>query len=150
MININFINKSCFSKKMDYKELLQKAHKEIPESVKVKERFEIPKVKGHIEGNKTIISNFENIAGVFGRPVDHLLKYVLKELATPGEMRKGALIIGTKISASRVNEKIVQYASEFVICPECKRPDTKLIKEDKVMFMRCMACGARKPVKAKI
>ncbi|MBW2977975.1 translation initiation factor IF-2 subunit beta [Candidatus Woesearchaeota archaeon] len=132
---------------MDYKKLLKKARKELPESVKKTERFEIPKVRGHIEGNKTIISNFQQIADTLGRPVEHLLKYVLRELATPGDMRKDALIIGTKISASRVNEKIQQYAEEFVICSECKRPDTKMTKEDKVTFIKCLACGARHPVK---
>jgi len=135
---------------MNYKELLKKARKELPESIKKAERFEIPKVRGHIEGNKTIISNFQQIAATLGRPVEHLLKYVLRELATPGEMRKGSLIIGTKVSASRINEKIQQYADEFVICPECKRPDTKMMKEDKVTFIKCLACGARHPVKAKI
>ena len=40
--------------KFDYKELLEKGRKELPESLKVTAgRFEIPKVKGHIEGNKT-------------------------------------------------------------------------------------------------
>jgi len=135
---------------MEYEKLLQKARKELPESVLKTERFEIPKVKGHIEGNKTIISNFEQIAGTLGRSVEHLLKYVLRELATPGEMRKGALIIGRKVSASSVNEKIQNYANNFVICSECKKPDTKLMKEGRVTFLKCLACGAKHPVKAKI
>ena len=135
---------------MDYEKLLKKARKELPESVLKKERFEIPKVKGHLEGNKTIISNFEQIANALRRPIEHLLKYVLRELATPGDMRKGSLIIGRKVSASRVNEKIEKYANEFVICSECKKPDTKLTKEDRVTFMKCLACGAKHPVKAKI
>ena len=135
---------------MDYEKLLKKARKELPESVLKTERFEIPKVKGHIEGNKTIISNFEQIADALGRPVEHLLKYVLRELATPGEMRKGALIIGRKISATRINEKIKNYANDFVICQECRKPDTQLLKEDRITFMKCLACGAKHPVKAKI
>jgi translation initiation factor 2 subunit 2 len=135
---------------MNYEELLKKARKELPESVLKTERFEIPKVEGHIEGNKTVISNFEQIANTLGRPVEHLLKYVLRELATPGEMRKGALIIGTKVSSARVNEKIEKYTSEFVLCQECKKPDTKLIKEDRVTFLKCLACGAKHPVKSKI
>ncbi len=135
---------------MEYEKLLKKARKELPESVLKTERFEIPKVKGHIEGNKTIISNFEQIAGTLGRPIEHLLKYVLRELATPGEMRKGSLIIGRKVSASRINEKIQQYANEFVLCPECKKPDTKLMKEDRFTFIKCLACGAKHTVKAKI
>ena len=135
---------------MNYEKLLKKARKELPESVLKTERFEIPKVKGHLEGNKTIISNFEQIANTLRRPVEHLLKYVLRELATPGDMRKGALIIGRKVSASSVNEKIQNYANEFVICPECKKPDTKLMKEGKITLMKCLACGAQHPIKSKI
>lgn len=130
--------------------MLEKARKELPESVLKTERFEIPKVKGHIQGNKTIVSNFNQIANVLRREPEHLLKFVLKELATPGEIRKGAVIIGRKVSASRVNEKIEKYAKEYVICPECKKPDTQLVRENKVMFIKCLACGAKHPVKAKV
>ena len=35
------------------------------------------------------------------------------------------------------------------LCPECKKPDTKLEKEGRVIFIRCMACGAKHPVKSK-
>ena len=136
---------------MDYKEMLKKGREELPESVKQTERFEMPKVRGHIQGNKTVISNFQQIAQTLRREVSHLLKFVLKELATPGEIKKtGVLILGRKIGSATINEKIAKYAKEYVICPECNRPDTKLEKEDKIMFMRCMACGAKKPVKAKI
>ncbi len=132
-----------------YEKLLDKARKELPESVLKVERFEIPKVRGHIQGNKTVISNFHQIAAVIHRKPEHLLKYVLKELAAPGELTNNALIIGTKMSAARINEKIQKYASEFVICPECKKPDTQLDKEKDITFIKCMACGAKKPIKAK-
>ena len=131
--------------------MLEKGIKELPKSIKDKgERFEIPNVKGHIQGNKTVISNFIQIAGVLRRKPEHMLKFVLKELAAPGEIKKIAVIIGRKVSAVSVNEKIHKYADEFVICPECGKPDTQLMKEGKVMFKRCLACGAKHPVKAKI
>ena len=135
---------------MNYKELLKKAREELPDSVLKTERFEIPKVKGHIEGNKTIITNFVQIASTLRRDINHLLKYLSRELAAPGEMRGKSLIIGRKISSAIINAKIEKYAKEFVICPECKRPDTKLIKEDRFVFMKCLACGARHPIKSKI
>jgi translation initiation factor 2 subunit 2 len=135
---------------MDYDKALKRARENLPESVFEKERFEIPKVKGHIEGNKTVISNFRQIASVLGRPVEHLLKYVLKELASPGELRPSGLVMGTKIAASRINDKIRQYADEFVFCPECGKPDTQLSKEGELLYLKCQACGAKKPVKAKI
>lgn len=135
---------------MEYKDMLKKARNNLPESVFEKERFEIPKVLGHIEGNKTVITNFNQIASYLRRPIDHFLKYILKELATPGNMRKNKLFIGAKISASRINEKIRQYANDFVLCPECGKPDTKIIKEGTLNYMKCQACGEKTFVKSKI
>jgi translation initiation factor 2 subunit 2 len=134
----------------DYAHLLKRAHELLPQKALTTERLEVPKVLGHIQGNKTVISNFHSIAGVIRRPIDHFLKYILKELATSGEITKSALILGTKVPASRLNEKIQQYLKDFVICPECKRPDTKLEKEDNVTFIKCSACGARHAVKVRI
>lgn len=135
----------------DYKSMLQEARKTLPEAVFIKERFEIPKALGHIQGNRTIITNFLQIASNLRRDVTHLLKYVLKELATPGEIKKsGALILGTKVPASRINDKIRQYANEFVLCFECGKPDTQLVKEGELTYMKCTACGAKNFVKSKI
>ena len=135
---------------MDYEQLLKRARESLPETSQETERFEIPKVRGHIQGNKTVISNFYQIADALGRKHDHLLKYVLRELATPGDLKNKALIIGTKVSASRINEKIAQYFKDFVTCKECNRPDTKLLKEEKITFLKCTVCGAKQPVKLKI
>lgn len=136
---------------MEYAQLLKRARDRLPQSVFEKERFEIPKARGHLEGNKTVITNFTQIASTLRRPVDHLLKYVLKELATPGEVfRSGFLVLGTKLAASRVNDKIRQYALEFVLCPDCGKPDTEIKKEGDFSFLKCSACGAKHPVKSKI
>ena len=130
--------------------MLKKVRKELPKISSKKERFEIPKVIGHIQGNRTIISNFNHIANALQRKPEHLLKYILKELATPGDLKSTGLLIGRKISSTMINGKIKQYIDLFVICPECKRPDTELLKEGSITFMQCLACGARHPVKTKI
>ena len=136
---------------MDYKKLLKKVRTELPDVVFQKERFEIPKVLGHVQGNRTIVSNFNHIANILRRNPDHMLKYVLKELATPGEIKKsGSVIIGTKVPASRINEKIKKYAQEFVFCPECGKPDTKIEKKGNFAFIKCLACGKKQAIKAKI
>ena len=135
---------------MDYQDMLKRAREKLPERSEEVQRFEVPKVRGHIQGNRTIISNFHQIAATLGRPVEHLLKYILKELAAPGDLKSTALIIGTKIPASRINEKIQQYVKDLVICAECNRPDTKLVKEEKVLFVKCSVCGAKQPVRVKV
>lgn len=135
---------------MNYEDMLKEAREILPEKKTDGERFEVPKVRGQIEGNKTIISNFNQIAETLRRPPKHLLKYVQKELATPGIFRKQAVIFGSKLPASKINEKIVSYADEFVICKECGKPDTKITKEGDVYYLKCQACGARYSFYSKI
>jgi len=135
---------------MNYEDMLKEAREKLPEKQTGGERFEVPKVRGQIEGNKTIISNFAQIAEAFRRPSPHLLKYVQKELATPGTFRKGAVIFGSKLPASKINDKIVTYADEFVICKECGKPDTKMTKEGDIYYIKCQACGARYSFYSKI
>ena len=135
---------------MEYGQMLKRAREALPPDILEKARFEVPRVRGHIQGNRTVISNFHQIASTLGRPVDHLLKFILKELATPGELKKNELILGTKVAASRVNEKVEQYVKEFVACSECGKPDTRLMKEDRLVFIKCSACGAKHIVKVKL
>ena len=135
----------------EYKKLLESVRKELPEHVFQKERFETPKAKGHIQGNRTVISNFLQIADTLRREPGNMLKFVLRELASPGEIKKsGSVIIGTKVPASRINEKIKQYASSYVFCYECGKPDTKIEKEGDFSFLKCTACGARHVIKSKV
>ncbi len=135
---------------MEYEELLKRARANLPESVLKHERFDIPRAVGHIEGNKTIISNFSQICDIFRREPSQLLKYLQRELATPAHIDGSRLILGRKMSASLINAKIEEYANNFVLCYECKKPDTQLIKQDKVTLIKCQACGARHPLKSKI
>ena len=130
--------------------MLKRVIQNIPEDVKKHERFSIPKVRGHIQGNKTLLTNFNQIAETLRRPSEHILKFILRELATPGNIKNNIVVIGAKIPASRINEKIEKYAEEYVICKECNKPDTKLMKEGSFLFMKCTACGAKHSVKAKI
>lgn len=132
---------------MDYKDLLKKAYDRLPESASLGNRFEVPKVKGHIEGNKTIISNYNQILTTIRRDSEHFLKYVLKVCATTGKLTNDRLILGSKISSALLNQKIGQYVDTYVICRECVRPDTKLVKEKGVMYLSCQACGAKYVVK---
>ncbi|MBT3721694.1 translation initiation factor IF-2 subunit beta [archaeon] len=131
----------------DYEVLLKKAREELPKHASDSQRFTIEKVKGHLEGNKTIIGNLKSIAKHFARDPNHLLKYLLRETATAGKFSGSRAIFASKISAKVFNKKIKKYASEFLFCSECNKPDTKLIDEKRITYLRCLACGTKKPVK---
>ncbi|HIH32174.1 TPA: translation initiation factor IF-2 subunit beta [Candidatus Woesearchaeota archaeon] len=135
---------------MDYEAMLKRGKERLPEISVSTERFNVQKVQGHLEGNKTVISNFFQIASMFQRNPDHLLKFISRELAAKGEVKNQLLIFNTKLPSSKINEKLEQYVDQFVICKECGKPDTKLSKEGVVTFMRCQACGAKHSINSKI
>lgn len=133
-----------------YESLLKKAYEKVKVVNSNSDRFEIPKVVGQVQGKNTLITNIIIIANYLRRPADHLAKFLQKELATSGKIENDRLILNTKLNSDKVNEKIVLYSKEFVICPECSKPDTEIISEKGIKFKHCLACGAKSPIKRKI
>jgi len=134
----------------NYEKLLEEAHKKIKKIDSNGSRFEIPKIEGHFEGKKTILTNFLQIASHIRRKPEHFQKFILRELATSGNIEGNRLILNNKIPSAKINAKIEDYVKEFVLCKECKKPDTELIKEDRLTFIHCLACGAKHSVRSKI
>lgn len=134
----------------EYEKLLDDAYGKIKQVSGSGERFEIPKIEGHFEGKRTILTNFFQIASHIRRDPEHFQKFILKELATSGQKEGDRLILNNKIPSAKINPKIEQYIKEFVLCKECNKPDTELVKEDRLTFVHCLACGAKHPVRVKI
>ena len=134
----------------DYEKLLDEAYKKVKVVEGKSDRFEVPVIEGHIEGKKTILTNFLIIASYIRTNPEHFQKFILKELATSGQREGERLILNNKIASSKINAKIDRYVKEFVICKECGKPDTELKKENRLSFMQCLACGAKHPVREKI
>jgi len=133
---------------MDYDKLLDQAYKKLPEKEEGEARLEIPKMELFKEGNQVIIKNFQQIAQAIRRDPKHLLKYLSKELAAPGTLDGKRAKFQTKAMRSMIEKKFDNYVKEMVICKECDRPDTKLVKEGRITFIKCEACGAKYAVKS--
>ncbi len=133
-----------------YSQLLKEAYSKIKVVGTNSERFEIPKVAGKVAGKNTIITNISDIAAYIRRPLEHLVKFLQKELAVSGKIDNSNLIMNTKLNSQKVNEKIEQYVKEFVLCHECKKPDTEIISEKGIKFKHCLACGAKYPIKSRV
>lgn len=135
-----------------YEKLLEEAFKKVkrPENLDNSERFEIPKVEGHFEGKKTILTNFSQISEHIRRDPNHFQKYLLKELAASGQKEGNRLVLNMKVPRTKISQKIEDYVKEFVLCKECGKPDTELLKEDRLSFIHCLACGAKHSIRSKI
>lgn len=131
-----------------YEELLKQAYNKVKIVSKGSDRFSVPDVSGMISGKNTIITNIKQIADYLRRPIEHLAKYLQRELATSGKMENDRLVLNTKVNSGKANDKILLYTKEFVICPECQKPDTEIVSEKGIKFKHCLACGAKSPVKS--
>ena len=130
-----------------YEKLLDNAYAKVKVVSKGSERFDIPKVEGHVTGNNTFIVNFGIIADYLRRDKEHLAKFLQKELAVYGRVEGTRLLLKTKLNSAKVNEKVDKYAREFVICSACGKPDTEIVSEKGVKSKHCLACGAKSPIK---
>jgi translation initiation factor 2 subunit 2 len=131
---------------MNYEEMLEEAFKKIVKK-ETKERFQIPQIEGEMQGMRFIIKNFKKIAEYLKRDPKHLAKHLMLSLATSGSIEGEILILNSKLRGEVVQQKLEDYIKKYVICKVCGEPDTRLIREDRVYFIQCEACGARYAVK---
>ncbi len=130
-----------------YEELLHSAFENLPKAAAGTERLEIPEPELLFQGTQTIVKNFSLVAKALRREPKHLLKFLSKELASPGSLDGERAVFQTKLSVRVLQQKIESYKTEFVICKECKRPDTDLVLQNRILQLKCQACGARSAVR---
>ncbi|MCJ7763298.1 translation initiation factor IF-2 subunit beta [Candidatus Bathyarchaeota archaeon] len=133
--------------KYDYDELLKRARAQVPEVTAKRERLELPRLFVSMVGMRTTISNFKEVADVLDRNPQHILKFLTREMATAATYHDGRAIFQGKFPRDTFERLLTRYMESFVICPVCKRPDTKIVKEKRLSFIICNACGARSSVK---
>jgi len=130
---------------MKYEELLESALEKV-EKKQTKPRFEIPTVEIEVYGNKTVITNFGKISSYIRRDKKALAKYLMRNLATPGTIQGDQFILQARVQKETIQKKLNAYIKKFVLCKVCGSADTKLVKEGRVLFLKCDACGAKYPI----
>ena len=133
--------------KSSYRELLKRAHSQLPPEVLEHKRFEVPRVRSGTIGMRTYIVNFKEIADALNRDPQHLLRYLAREMATAGTVDGVRAIFQGKFRSDALDRLVQRYVEEFETCPVCKGPDTKIVKEKRLSFLVCNACGARSSIR---
>jgi translation initiation factor 2 subunit 2 len=132
----------------DYNTLLNSVFEKLPKKKATGERFEPPVAEAFLQGNKTVIRNFEMICQKLRRKSAELSKFLFRELAVPGTVVGAQLILQTKVPARLLNEKLTYYVDQCVMCKECGKPDTHIEYGQPVNTLICEACGATRPIRA--
>jgi translation initiation factor 2 subunit 2 len=133
--------------KYDYDELLKRACSEMPLVSVKRERLELPRLFITNVGMRTIITNFKEVADVLNRNPQHILKFLTREMATAATYHDARAIFQGRFRRDSFERLLQRYMESFVVCPVCKRPDTKVVKEKRLSFLVCNACGAKSSIK---
>ena len=133
---------------MDYESMLNKAYEKIPKKSETGDRFKVPAVDIETVGPKTLFKNFSQIIAVLRRDSTHLAKFLSRELAVPNSIQGNNLLLQGKVGRDILQKKLDAYIKEFVYCKQCGEPDTKLVKEGRIVYIVCEACGARTPIRS--
>jgi translation initiation factor 2 subunit 2 len=131
----------------NYDDLLKRACEHMPEVSIKKERLELPRIQIQTVGMRTIIFNFKDIAAALDRDPQHVLKFLTREMATAATVSESRAIFQGKFRSDSFERLIQRYLESYVTCPVCKRPDTRIVKEKRLSFIVCNACGAKSSVK---
>lgn len=133
----------------NYKNLLKKVVDGTNKKEIVEDRLKVPKPDIFYEGNTTVIKNFDKITDILNRDPNIVLKFLLGNLGTAGELIGSRAVFQGKIPTKNIHDRLKDYIDMFVICSECNRPDTHLVKQGRELLIRCDACGAFRSVKSR-
>ncbi|BCS92816.1 Translation initiation factor 2 subunit beta [Metallosphaera sp. J1] len=131
-----------------YNVLLDRLYTKLPKKDLAAETQTLPTLTIINVGNTTIIRNFSEYCDRIRREDKICMRYLLKELAAAGSISEnGQLMIQGKFSNAIVNTFMDRFLKTYVQCSTCKSLDTVLVKEKKIWYIQCLACGAKNPVK---
>jgi len=135
-----------------YEELLDRMysllHANNPELAGDRKRFLIKPPQVVREGSKRVVLiNFGEICKTLNRSMDHVYSFMLAEMGTTGSIDASSrMVIKGRFQPKAIEQIIRRYVGEYVSCASCKSPATALQKQNRLYFMQCNNCGARRSV----
>ena len=129
-----------------YEALLERARAKLPPVRTGGERFQVPEPDVMTDGKNTVIRNFQEITGILRRDPDHVIGFLAKEFGCPGVLDLPRGVLKSRLTKDQLSQRVREYTAKYVICTECKRPDTHLQKDGRLTLLVCEACGAQRPV----
>ncbi|OMH85043.1 putative eukaryotic translation initiation factor 5 [Zancudomyces culisetae] len=115
-------------------------------------RYKMPKIIGKIEGKgngiKTVIVNMSEISRALSRPPAYPTKYFGSELGAQVKIedKNERYIVNGVHEEEKLQTLLDGFIEKFVLCGNCKNPETDLVLKDSGIYRVCMACGKRTEV----
>jgi translation initiation factor 5 len=107
-------------------------------------RYKMPKLTTKVEGSgngiKTVITNMAAVAKALDRPPTYPTKYFGCELGAQVSMNTEYIINGMHDPEKLMN-LLYDFIRKFVLCVNCKNPETTLTVSKQSIGQKCIACG---------
>ena len=101
------------------------------------------KIEGKGNGIKTVVANLSNVADQLARPPNYVIKYFGFELGaqTNIDPKDDRWIINGAHESSKLQDYLDGFINKFVLCKDCKNPETVVNVKDGNILLDCKACG---------
>lgn len=115
-------------------------------------RYKMPRVVGKVEGRgngiKTVLMNVTDVAASLNREAPEITKFFGCELGsqtTYAADTDRAIVNGAHRDQDLQNH-LSRYIENFVLCKNCRLPETHYKIKDGMISQKCLACGAKESV----
>eukprot|EP00602_Paraphysomonas_sp_CaronLab_P001389 CAMPEP_0185026884 /NCGR_PEP_ID=MMETSP1103-20130426/11450_1 /TAXON_ID=36769 /ORGANISM="Paraphysomonas bandaiensis, Strain Caron Lab Isolate" /LENGTH=393 /DNA_ID=CAMNT_0027560619 /DNA_START=235 /DNA_END=1416 /DNA_ORIENTATION=+ len=107
----------------------------------------IPKVEGRGNGIKTVLVNVSDIATALNRDASEITKFFGCELGAQTTMSvdDDRYIVNGAHSTGDLQNFMHRYIESFVLCKNCRLPETHYKIKNGIICQKCMACGSKDP-----
>lgn len=115
-------------------------------------RYKMPAVFGKVEGSgngiKTAIPNITNVGTSLHRSPAEVNKFFGCELGaqTTYSEKDDRAIVNGQHNDTVLQDLVHRYIEKFVLCPNCKLPETDYKIKSEIIWHKCKACGAKEMV----
>jgi translation initiation factor 5 len=112
-------------------------------------RYKMPAVFGKIEGSgngiKTALPNITDVGLSLHRQPGEVAKFFGTELGaqTRYSAETDRAIVNGAHTDQVLQDLINRYVEKFVLCPNCRLPETDYKIKSECIYHRCAACGAK-------
>lgn len=115
-------------------------------------RYKMPKIQGKVEGRgngiKTVLLNVTDVADSLKREAPEITKFFGCELGAQTSYTTDpdrAIVNGSHRDADLQNH-LSKYIEHFVLCKNCRLPETHYKIKDGLISQKCLACGSKDSV----
>lgn len=102
------------------------------------------------QNRKTAIVNFLELCDRFKRSPETVKMFIDAELQVSSSILDDnrVLLLNNAYSQAQINDIFAKYIKKFVVCPQekCGSGQTNIIKIDRINYIKCDSCGAKKAI----